>query len=557
MNFKTTLVLLVLLIAAGGYVAYDHYKSADAPEKGTVAANPDRLFDVADPKDVTSVAIRGADTEIVLTAVPEPDKKDKKPDDPFAAPPAGPQWRMSKPVESAANSTEVNDLVRELTNLETQAKVDPAGKGLDKPKYTVELAAKGGKILKFAVGDRNQIGQMYVRVEGKPKADVVSASVYDRLVKPANDLRDKKLVAAKTTDINQLKIETEGQTLLLQKKGADWQLVEPKQFAADASVMTDLLGAVTNLQATDWIAKDSPDVSKARFDKPRMTVWFSTTPTPPATQPAATQAVAATQPVWTQIAFGQYEDATKEKIYARTSDTQAVVKVQATAFDTLTKKPVDVRDRKALDITPEQVSKLSIQTDLPGGPAPAAHPTPAKKTLVNIERRKQLADAVPATKPAGTSQPAATQPAKPPAAPGSTWALLSDPKGDADDEAIKNLLADLHPLTVTKYLDAAPTTQPTATYTLSLTTEAPGGAQVTQHQLTLTDPGGEKNLLGTYNGLAFELGRTILPRLEGNFAKKKPDPAIPAPGGALPGLPGAAGPDVKPDGVFNLEPSRK
>jgi len=546
MNFKTTLILLVLLAAAGGYIAWDRYRNADSPENATAKANPGRLFDLADAADVTSLSIRGADSEIVLNAVPEPEKKETKPDSPFAELKPTKQWRMVKPVESAANSAEVNTLVEELVRLESKAKVDPAGKGLDKPKYNVEMAAKGGKILKFAVGDRSPIGELYLRVEGKPKADVVAASIYDRLTKPANDLRDTKLVTAKSTDINELKIETEGQTLLLQKKGNDWQLAEPRQFPADSTAINDLLTTLTSLRATDWIAKDSPDVSKARFDKPLMTVSFATPAPKPTTPPTPAPAAAsgpsaapvaaskpAPQPVWTSITFGQYEDVSKEKLYARVSDSQAVVKVAATAFDTFTKKPLDLRDRKVADILPDQVSKLSIQTEFPGGPAPSATPVPPKKTFVSIERRKQT-----------TPDPAA-KPGTPPAPP--SWALLTEPKGDADDDAIKALLADLHPLTVTKYLEVLPPSTPVATHTLNLTTEGPGGTPVTNHLLTLIDPGSEKSLLGTYNGLSFEIPRTILPKLEGNFAKKKP-PVTPAVG---PGAPG------NPADVFTLEPTRK
>ncbi|HYE18005.1 MAG TPA: DUF4340 domain-containing protein [Tepidisphaeraceae bacterium] len=533
MNFKTTLILLLLLAAAGGYVAWDRLKNADTPEKNTATANPAKLFDVSDPADVTSLAIRGPDSEVVLTALPADEKKDKN--DPFAPATPAKQWRMTKPVESAANSAEVNTLVEELVRLESKAKVDPAGKGLDKPKYTVEIAAKGGKVLKFAVGDRSPLGELYLRVEGKPKADVVAASVYDRIAKPANDLRDTKLVAAKTPDITQIKIEADGQpTVALTKKGADWQVTEPRQFPADASVMTDLLGAVTNLRATDWIPKDSPDVSKARFDKPVLTVWFATTPAAPdnkpgqgpgsasapsaAPDPASTKPTSQPVPVWTSITFGQHEDVTREKIYVQVSNPHAVVKVASTALATFQKKPLDLRDRKVMTIEPDQVSKLSIATQTPGGSGPVANPAPPKTTTVSVERRKQTA-------PAPSPDP--TKPA-PPAAP-ATWALLSDPKGDADAEAVQNLLADLKTLTVTKYLEAPPATAtPAKTVTLALTTEGPGGTPITQHQLTLIDPGNDQPLTGSYNGLAFELSRTILSRLEGNFAKKTPQPETPA-----------------------------
>lgn len=500
MNFKTTLILLVLLALGGGYIIWDNYSKRD--KEPETAADTKKLFD-AKADDVTSLTIKSSDnSEIVLS------KDDKG------------KWRMTKPVESAAESWQVDGLARDLVNLEPKYQVEPAGHGFEAPKFKIEISAKGGKLLKFSVGEKNQLGDMYIQVEGQKKAQVVSSEVYERLSRPANDLRDKQLVSTPSTDIRQLTIETEGQKLVMQKKGSEWELMEPKKLPVDDSVATDLLGAVTGLRATDWIAKDSPDVGKAQFDKPQMTVSFTTAA--PATQPTTAPA---SQPQMVTIVFGQYEDIRHNKIYARISDSQATVKTMTNAFDTLTKKPIELRDKKVLDILPEQVSKLSILTDLPAGAAPTTKP--AKKTEVVIERRKQVAAATtqatskpttrPSTTQAATTQAAATQPA---AAPPSTWALLSAPKGDADDTSVSNLLAELHPLRVTKYHESTPTTKPTGNYVIKFTTEGPGGTPVTQYEVKLIDPGSDQGLLGEYNGLSFELPRTFLTKLEGDFAKK-------------------------------------
>jgi hypothetical protein len=519
MNFKTTLILLALLIAAGVYVMFDRLNGSDKDKIETAADNK-KLFDVKDKNDVNSLTIKSADGgEIVLA------KTNNK-------------WRMTKPVDAAAEGFEVDSLVGDLIGVESQGQVDPKDKGLDKPKFDVEISASGGKVLKFAVGNKTPLGALYIQVVGKKEADVISADLYDRLSKPANELRDKQLVTIGTNDIKQLTIDRDGQKLVLQKKGADWELTEPKVLPADAATMTDLLGAVTGLRASDWVAKDSPDVSKAQFEKPQITVAYTTAG--PTTQPATTPA---SQPAWTTITFGQYEDIRHQKVYAKISDTQAIVKVAGTAIDTLTKKPMDLRDKKVFDLLPEQVSKISILTDIPPGPPPTTKP--ANKSEVQIERRKEVAAAPKAAATQTAAKPPATQPAKsattvstapvipatqaavtPPASP---WELKSDPKGDADEDGIHNLLAELHPLRATKFHESTPTTKPTANYVLKVITEGAGGTPVTGYELKLIDPGGDQALLGEYNGLSFELPRTFLTKLEGNFAKK--------PKTAGPGLP--------------------
>jgi len=70
-------------------------------------------------------------------------------------------------------------------------------------------------------------------------------------------------------------------------------------------------------------------------------------------------------------------------------------------------------------------------------------------------------------------------------------------------------------------LGEAATTQaaPAGTYTVKITTEAPGGANVTEHVVRLTDRGHDQPLVGEYNGLTFELDRSVLRDLEGEFTK--------------------------------------
>src|SRR5882724_9571478 len=131
MNFKTTVILMILLLAAGIYVIVDKYISNKNPVE--TSTDTKKLFDVKDKDDVNSLTIKSADGgEIVLA------KADNK-------------WRMTKPVASAAEAFQVDNLVGDLIGLESQAQVDPKDKGFDKPKFNVEVSAKGGKVLKFAV----------------------------------------------------------------------------------------------------------------------------------------------------------------------------------------------------------------------------------------------------------------------------------------------------------------------------------------------------------------------------------------------------------------------
>ena len=212
MNFKTTIILLVLLLAAGTYVVVDKVVSRNRDTVET-ASNPGRLFDVKDTGDVTSLTIKPADGgEIRLEKT------------------ADNKWRMTKPVEAPAETWQVDGLVRNLVELQSRREVDVTDDmGLKTPKFKVEMAAKGGKNLRMAVGEKGPFGDLFVQVENKAKADVVSGGVYEQLSKPYNELRDKQLVGTPSVEIKQLVLTSEGQKLTLQKKGNAWQLVRARR----------------------------------------------------------------------------------------------------------------------------------------------------------------------------------------------------------------------------------------------------------------------------------------------------------------------------------------
>jgi hypothetical protein len=215
------------------------------------------------------------------------------------------------------------------------------------------------------------------------------------------------------------------------------------------------------------------------------------------------------------------------------------------------KKPLDLRDKRVLDVEPSQVSRISISADSPATTQPVKA---GAKSEMTLERKKQsralgpemnllpLPTTRPTTRPATqasatqpTTQVAATQPALPP----STWTL--DGKADADDSRMDALLEKLHPLRADKYVAGpSPTTQPAPRYVVRVWTEAAGGAKSGQYEFRLTDQGENKPLIGEHNGLVFELSRSFVDSITGDFNNKPKPPPMPqmSPGGGLPfGLP--------------------
>ena len=68
-----------------------------------------------------------------------------------------------------------------------------------------------------------------------------------------------------------------------------------------------------------------------------------------------------------EIEPGDRAVATRKNAIGAFNNVLGQKKVAATPIATLTKKPIDLREKKVLDLVPEQVSKISILTDVPAG----------------------------------------------------------------------------------------------------------------------------------------------------------------------------------------------
>ncbi|HZK82700.1 MAG TPA: DUF4340 domain-containing protein [Humisphaera sp.] len=532
MNFRTTLFLLVLVAAVGGAVYY----TSNRPEKpkNTDAAAEHKLLDV-EQADVTKVAFTNSD------------------DKHFVLEKSGADWKLVEPVKAPAKSYEVDELVRGLVGLQSRGQVDSAKKasgGLDHPTFTVELTGKGDKVTKLAFGDKSMVGdRLYVQVNANDKADVVGNDIYSKLDKPASAYRDTKLVTASTDQIKQLAITNAGKTIKLEKKGGAWQITEPSQMPAETSEVSNLLFGITGLNATEFV--DAPGKpSKYSLNHPRVAIWFSASA--PTTMPATTQPVTASEmPGGETIRFGAYTDILKKNVFASVNGSEVAI-VAATAEKTFDKTPLDLRNKEILSVDPEKVSGFTLEINRPATTQPTTRPAELRE--FTIERRKVAAPvlgpvlptgaAAPTTRPTttptksvATTQPsspttkpsigAATAPNTQPAGP---WFFASGGEGDAEEGQVKALLDSFHPLKVEKYVESAATTQPAGTFMLTIhTIAANAGVGGEEFVIRFTDKTGESHLIGTYKDLAFEVDRSLMDKLTGDFKTKKPAAATPPP----------------------------
>jgi hypothetical protein len=502
MNFKTTILLLVLLAAVGAYFAVEHYKSQNAqPPPQTTG----KLLDI-DSNNVKQVSIA------------QPDGKK------ISLEKSGTQWRLIEPVNAPADSFAVDELLRQVTGLTPRGQLPADQKssvGLDHPNYVIQLTTTDGKTHTVSVGDKSQISDaMYVLVDDRLAPDIVSSGAYDQFGKEADSYRSKKLVDVNTDQIQQVAITQNGKTLKLERQGTSWVITQPTEMPADSSEVSNLLFAITDLNANEFVAKAGPPPSYG-LTHPVMTVWFSTVS--PTSQPATAPA---TEPAGTTIAFGRFESVLQKNVYAYVNN-GPVVTVATTSQNSFNKTPLDLRDRKVVDIDPAQVESFMLSVDRPATTQPTTRPAERHQyTLARRQEKTVLGPSMPTVAPAtqATTEPAtqastqpATQPTLAAAPPKSKWIIQSGGEGDANDSQVDAVLGGLHPLRADKFLEKNPTTQPAGNYTLAVHVGPGNGHGPMDYTIRFTSPGATGPAGGSFNDLAFETDRTILDKLDVNF----------------------------------------
>ena len=514
MNFKTTIALLLVLLAGLCVAIWTRGRGSESP--------PQKVHTLLDinAQEVSRLEITPASGPAVVLV---------RSSDPQAA--SLDRWRMKSPQDVAADPDAVNSLLNSFLKLKSTAEVRTSGSkaprtGLDKPQYRVEITVND-KAVKIDVGDELAVGHgLYVRLEGKSNAEVVSADLLGTLDKSATSLRQLRLIRENGSQIQQIAINNQhGQFSLDADSKHVWTIrTGDKTMLGDVQITNSLPYTISGLTATDFVS-DSAEAQRAQMGTPLLSVTISDQP-----YVARSASAPATQAKPTTITFLNYQDLRKKVVYVKVSDSPAIARLPASAMDAFDKGPVEFRDKTIVTINEKEVSRIEIRRDVPATTQPTSRP--AEHSRLVLARRKptppatmKAATTTPvaattpaATTPAATSQAttaAATQPATKPRL--TAWVLESAQSAAADDVLVRQLLSMVGPLTATKFLDPAPPPPTDQTrYTLEVQTIAAGG-QLAQYVIEIFDPGDEKPLVAHYHDLWFEFERSWATLLSSNF----------------------------------------
>jgi hypothetical protein len=320
-GLRSFVVLLVILIGLGAYWWF-----VESKRDPTAGEKRDKVFGV-DADKIEEITVKSESGEQTTL------RKN------------GSEWQIVQPVTTAPDGAEVSGLTTNLSNLEVQRVIDEnpadlAEYGLATPR--VEVAFKsGGQERRLLVGRKTPPGtDLYAKLADSPRVFLISSYLDSTFNRSTFDLRDKTVLKLERDAIDTLAIATPKRTVRFAKAGGEWQMTEPVKVRADFTAVDGLVSRLNTLQMKSIAAPEPAALGQYGLDTPAASVQLGS---------GSSQA--------TLILGTKAADGT---VYAKDQSRPAVITVDASLLDELTKDAGDFRQKDLFDARAFNATRIEV-----------------------------------------------------------------------------------------------------------------------------------------------------------------------------------------------------
>jgi hypothetical protein len=247
MNYKTTYILFGLLAALVLVLGVVLYRGPGTDQnKGSYV-----LPSVHDPKNplkpdqVTRVEIQLKRPEGPTLVFERSEGSDK--------------WRITGPRPLPADSTHIDDLVREVLDAQQQPdKRDLKSAGLDNPARVITLQQGEEREVRVNLGETTpgaESGVVFVTSSDQAKTPMaVRLSDFNAALKDLAYFRSHDLLGRDTADLRSLKVSEGKKAVTLEKIEERWRMVDPPYGTVDPGQLLDKVGDLRVDRDEDFVA---------------------------------------------------------------------------------------------------------------------------------------------------------------------------------------------------------------------------------------------------------------------------------------------------------------
>ncbi|MGA2604970.1 MAG: DUF4340 domain-containing protein [Verrucomicrobiia bacterium] len=333
MKPRTTLVLVFIVLVFGGLVVLDHYRGTSTDE---AQAKSRRVLEFQS-KDISAVRVE-------LT------------NQVYAVEKAVDQWQITQPLNCRANYSTVSSILDELEFAERNRTISgkelkgtrPAGFGLQSPRVRLTLQDKKQPLVLLVGNETPTKDAVYVQAQGNEDVIVAPKSIYDRLNRTLDDLRDRTVVDFLPASATRIEIKSADRMIELAKSSATtnavprWTLTHPLAARADQRKVSELLADLNELRVADFVSEDPRDVHTYQLDEPEreVTVW--------------------TGESGKTVLLGHALTNDPGKVYAKLKSTDSIYTVPASAAQKFAVQANDLRDAHVLTISENDIRGIEL-----------------------------------------------------------------------------------------------------------------------------------------------------------------------------------------------------
>lgn len=394
MKFRTTLVLLALVLGLGAFYACFTLRQPDrreyreqrqrlfAPELFPAGASGEwrPLVSVA-----TAAELRDGNETVALTHTP-----------------GKPEWRIVKPFQCPADLGVVAAMLNAVESLSFTRALPPEKGMPDLAAYGLAPARRALVVhgarepLRLDVGESTPDGAgVYVRSPTYRLGTifVISKDALAALLPAEVDLRDKAALRFNREAVTRVELRRGDAALELRRSPTGWRLAAPVEDEADGDAVARLFRALAGWQIDggDFLSDDPARAAEFGLDRPALALTLHEGETRRA--------------LW----IGGEAPGRPGRLCARREAEATLFALPGALLDALPRAPVDLRDRAVAHFRPEEITALAVT--LP-------------------ERRVRLTQA------------------------GGAWQMDEPPGAAADPEQVKRMLNDLRNLLAKDWIDA-------------------------------------------------------------------------------------------------------
>ena len=345
MNFKTTLIIIVLLAGiAGAYFLFFQ----QSPEDALTSEKPSihQVYGITREK-VQQVEVTFADTAYQNLKL----AKD-----------ATGHWQLKNPFQADADSEKVNQMLDDMLNKRVKQTLEvPAltQYGLDTPSITLSLWTEQASpaVTTFLIGKKAINFSVYVKEESEAHIFLIESSALDDLTKSPTDLRDPSVIKFNTETVSNIVLASRDidtaskpRSLHCEKRNGTWFVTHPIETKADSQEIEDILSELRALQVSTFEADQADantpsQLEKSGLDNPRIEIKL--------TDGNNTYAL----DIGSEVGQG---NGPQRSVYVKSVHQQAIYTVSDDIYKLLNKSVFDLRDKRVIDFQRTDTIRIEI-----------------------------------------------------------------------------------------------------------------------------------------------------------------------------------------------------